>query len=240
MKSRKDQDGMRMNSRKIKIKKESAGERFYKKLKRVDAENGDARNRVFTEQLLPGFAAIGGASGFFILVIILHIVQRGYDPVRQLMSELALGKYGLLMLPAFACFAISVSSVQVGLCPYGTSSVIRNLLRVSSLSLLGAGLFHLGNAPDIHICLVAVAFVLLVLTMYLLPRNVASFHGSVRITAVSWFHGLGTAVFAAAGQRLIPMGISQRGATACILSWLIWLGFVIIYNKIKKNAEPSS
>lgn len=181
---------------------------------------------------LAGCTAIGGASGFFIIVIFLHIVQKGYDPVNQLMSELALGKYGLLMLPAFTCFSISVFSVQAGLCRYGASSVIKGLLFFSSVSLFGAGIFHLGSAPDIHIFLVAGAFVLLVLTMYLLPRNVAHFHGSMRITFVSWLHGVITAFFVAAGQTLIPMGISQRCAAACILSWLIWIGFIIYKNYV--------
>ena len=177
-----------------------------------------------------GWIVIGGALGFILIVMCLHIVQPDYDPVHQLISELALGRYGSFMLLAFFSFALSVFTVQAGLHQCQAPLIIRLFLNIAAISLLGAGVFRLGSATELHIALVAVAFVLIVLVMYLLPRNVAAFN-SPSHTFVSWTLGACTAICVAIGQHLVPLGIGQRGAALCILMWLVWVGYRLIREK---------
>ena len=149
-----------------------------------------------------GWVVIGGAIGFILIVICLHIVQPDYDPVHQLMSELALGRYGSFMLLAFLSFALSVFTAQIGLYQYKSPIIIRLFLAIAAISLLGAGVFRLGSATELHIVLVAVAFVLIVLVMYLLPRNVSAFNSHSH-TLISWTLGACTAICVALGQHLV-------------------------------------
>jgi hypothetical protein len=182
-----------------------------------------------------GWIVISGAIGFISIVIWLHIVQQDYDPVHQLMSELALGRYGSFMLLAFFSFALSVFTVQIGLYQCKSPIFIRLFLAIAAISLLGAGVFRLGSATELHIALVAVAFVLIVLVMYLLPRNVSAFNSHSH-TLISWTLGACTAICVALGQHLLPLGIGQRGAALCILMWLVWMGYTLIRVKGPNDA----
>ena len=174
-----------------------------------------------------GSITIGGAIGFISIVAYLHVVQQGYDPVRQLMSELVFGRHGNLMLFAFFSFAVSVFTAQIGLHRCKAPIIIRLFLITASLSLLGAGVFDLGSAAVLHIVLVAIAFVFIVFVTYLLPRYVSAFKTPDH-KLISWSLGACTAIFIALGQNLIPMGIGQRGAALCILMWLGWMGYRFI------------
>jgi len=91
------------------------------------------------------------------------------------MSELALGKYGFFLFFEFCSFSLSVFGVLIGLQQHKPSAIIKLFLAVAAISLLGAGLFRLDNATNLHIILVAISFVLIVLVMYLLPRHVDTF-----------------------------------------------------------------
>ena len=174
-----------------------------------------------------GWIVIGGAIGFILIVIYLHIVQQGYDPVHQLMSELALGRHGFFMLLAFLSFALSVFTAQIGLHQRKSPIIIRLFLIIAAISLLGAGVFRLGSATELHIAMVAIAFVLIVLVMYLLPRNVSAFNTPTH-TLISWTLGACATTCVALGQNLAPVGIGQRGAALCILMWLVWIGYSLI------------
>lgn len=55
-----------------------------------------------------GLATLGGVAVFAVIAIALHVAQPGYDPSTQLMSELALGRYGGAMLFAFAALAVAM------------------------------------------------------------------------------------------------------------------------------------
>ena len=171
-----------------------------------------------------GCITIGGVIGFISSVGYLHIVQEGYDPVQQLMSELALGRHGNLMIFAFFSFAASVFTAQIGLHRCKSPIIIKLFLITASISLSGAGVFDLNNAAVLHIVLVAIAFVLIVFVTYLLPRYVSAFRTPAH-KLISWSLGAFTALSIALGQNLIPMGIGQRGAALCILAWLGWLGY---------------
>ena len=171
-----------------------------------------------------GWITIGGLIGFISIVGYLQVVQQGYDPVQQLMSELALGRHGKLMLFAFFSFAVSVFAAQIGLHQCKAPVIIRLFLVTASISLFGAGVFDLGSAAVLHIILVAISFVLIVFVAYLLPRYVPAFKTPAH-KRISWSLGAFTALSIALGQNLIPMGIGQRGAALCIIVWLGWMGY---------------
>jgi hypothetical protein len=168
-----------------------------------------------------------GVIGFVAIVGYLHFVQTDYSPLHQLMSELALGKQGALMLWAFMSFALSVAAV-IKLLPH---PVLKFLLGLTSVSLASAGIYKLGEATTLHVALVALAFVLLALCLYLTPRLITAFQTPVAM-AICWGLGASTALFVALGQGILPIGLAQRLATACLLLWLCWLA---IYRPEQNN-----
>lgn len=173
---------------------------------------------------------LAGVVGFIAIVIYLHFAQTGYSLVHQLLSELALGRHGSFMLWAFISLALSVAGAISILTSYKTHLAINLLLSLASLSLVGAGIFTLGTAASLHIGLVALAFMLLVLSMYLIPRLVTAFQTPPAI-AVCWGLGAGTALFVGLGQGPLPMGLAQRLAAVCILLWLSWLAIFNLKQK---------
>jgi hypothetical protein len=171
-----------------------------------------------------------GVISFVAIVSYLHVIQVGYSPLYQLMSELALGRQGDLMLWAFLSFALSVASA-INLLPH---PVIKLLLGLAAVSLASAGIFKLGDATTLHVALVALAFVLLVLSMYLTPRLITAFQTRQAII-ICWGLGASTALFVGLGQGILPIGLAQRLATACIMFWLSWLAFHDMATLNKKN-----
>jgi hypothetical membrane protein len=164
-------------------------------------------------QHLAGGISIVGAAAFVIIVAVLHLLQPAYDGRYQLMSELALGPHGWAMLPAFGCLAVSVAGVQQGLLSLRAHWPIQFLLVTAAVCLLGAGVFRLGDATELHVALVAVAFVLLVLAMYLAPSQVRDL-SSPRVKAVSWALAVATAFGVLGGHSVLPLGIGQLRAVS--------------------------
>jgi hypothetical protein len=156
------------------------------------------------------------------VVLILHLLQPGYDLQSQLMSELALGQHGWAMFLAFLGLASAPFGVQVAISNCGGSRGYRFLLGAAALFFLAAGIFPLGAATLIHIGAIAIAFVLAVLGMYLFPTN-SGRASTAAPRAVSWSLAAGVAASIALSQLGIPMGISQRLTAACLL---VWLGIV--------------
>ena len=176
-----------------------------------------------------------GVLGFVFTVTALHIAQTDYDPNQQLMSELALGKHGSLMLLAFVSFSVAVFVAQNILATYKNNWTVRIPLVIASFSLAGAGLFKLGDYTNLHVTLVASAFCLIVMSMYLVPRLIPQFQQR-NPTTVCWALGVGTAVSVALGQSMLPIGIAQRLAAGCILGWLLWLAAFQNNQMSKRNA----
>ena len=171
-----------------------------------------------------GVAAIAGAGLFLSTVIPLHFLQPGYDPSSQLMSELALGRYGGAMVMAFGGLALSMMGIQVSVAALGATIALRAILIASSTLFLVSGLFPLGSTSDIHIAAIASAFVLSALAMYLFP-TMAGRASRFAPRIVSWGLAAGMAASVAVGHSLIPMGIAQRGAALFLLLWLCLAGW---------------
>jgi hypothetical protein len=169
-------------------------------------------------------AALAGVAMFVVTVVSLHLVQADYQPADQLMSELALGRYGWTMIFAFSGLAISTFGVQAAIGPQGAWRGLRVILGAAAAFFLGAGIFPLGDTSEIHIAAIATAFVLAVLAMYLYPAE-AGRASTAAPRAVSWTLAAGVAASVALGHSVLPMGVGQRLAAACLLLWLAILGW---------------
>jgi hypothetical membrane protein len=166
---------------------------------------------------------IAGALGFIVVVGTLHVLQPGYDLAHQLMSELALGAYGWAMLLAFLFIAASTLFLALGIARVQRSPWLQVVLAVATVGFLGAGLFPLGRASEWHISLIAIAFIAVVLAMYLLPSVAPSQFGG-KATWVSWSLAGGTALSVFLGHSILPIGVGQRLAAACVVTWLCFTG----------------
>ena len=175
---------------------------------------------------IAGWTSIAGVIGFVGIVITLQLLQTDYNPMNQLMSELAITPYGSAMLFAFLSFSISLFSLQFGLKNLGGSFMVRILLITSAGCLMGAGIFRLDNALNLHIGLVAIAFILIGLSMYLLPHRAGRLN-SPFVTAFSWALGIIAVLSLALGNSIL-MGLAQRATAACFLIWLSLLGLKMI------------
>ena len=172
------------------------------------------------------FFALGGVAVFAATVILLQHLQAGYDPVTQLMSELALGEHGIWMIGAFAALGLAVAGFGIGLTALG-AGVLGIVPLLAGMAFVSAGVFPLGGRPDIHIAIVATAFVLSALLMIIGPLRVPG-HGNplrarrrLSVALVSWVIAFLMIVFVLLGNELLPAGVAQRAATSCLLLWLV-------------------
>jgi hypothetical protein len=127
------------------------------------------------------------------------------------------------MLFAFLFIAVSTLSVAVGIAQVQRSPSLEMVLALAVLGFLGAGVFPLGRASEWHIALIAIAFVAIVLAMYLLP-SVAPAQFGGRAKVLSWCLAGGTALSVLLGFSILPIGVSQRLAAACVVFWLCFAG----------------
>ena len=164
------------------------------------------------------FVALAGVITFLTVVVVLHLIQDGYDPVYQLMSELALGNQGWAMLIAFSGLAAGPFGILLALTHHGVQKWYRVLLFVIGPLYLGSGVFSLKGAPEIHIFCIALAFVLMGLAMYIFPSQIAEMTRSV-----SWWLVAAMTGSVALGHSFMPIGIAQRLATVWLLLWIAWV-----------------
>lgn len=155
-----------------------------------------------------------------LIVAVLQWRQADYDPRTQLISELALGPWGGLMLPAFLGLAGAVAALAARL-RHGRAPVVPiAILSGAAASLGAAGLITLASSAVAHISFVAGAFVLCGLGMYLLPRQVAQL-STPAIRLLSLTCGLIMAGATALGGSHLAPGIAQRLAALALFSCLL-------------------
>ncbi|MEO5334449.1 MAG: DUF998 domain-containing protein [Magnetococcus sp. YQC-5] len=166
---------------------------------------------------------------FVVVVLSLHVVQKNYDPINQLMSELVFGPYGSMMIFAFIGLAFAVFGMAIELMYCSAGLGLRVLLWAVSVCFLLAGLFPLGKNIEVHIASVALAFIFMILAIYLFP--VAAGQASrLAPKSLSWTLAVCVAVCVALGNQMIPMGVGQRLAAfflllwLTIVSWRLWRG----------------
>jgi hypothetical protein len=180
-------------------------------------------------------AAVLGVGMFLAVVLALHAVQTDYDPVNQLMSELALGPHGWAMFFAFAGIAVALAGIQFSIAKLGAAHALRGLLILAAVFFLAAGVFPLGEASMIHISAIAAAFVTAVLAMYLFP-SLAGRAAVMAPKSLSWSFAAGVSISAALGHSLIPIGIGQRMAASFLLLWMLVLGMRLWHSR--RAARP--
>lgn len=163
--------------------------------------------------------SIVGTALFLIVVIPLHFVQQGYNPRFQLLSELALGRYGWMML--FAFIGLAFSAMGAGIIAYHTAKFPSVIWGFAALCFLGAGIFPLGKSDFLHITLIASAFVLSVLGMYVFARQ----SGKGVSGKLSYLLAVGMTLSIFLGNSILDMGIAQRLAALCLLSWFVVIGY---------------
>ncbi len=172
---------------------------------------------------MTGLLMIFGGTAFAGIVIPLHFKQPGYDPTHQLMSELVFGTYGWAMLIAFSSLALAAANCFIAVRTRDGSTAAQITIMISALTFFGAGIFPLDAASEVHIALVALAFISTVLTMYLLPKELLI---GVTIPALpSWSLAAATAISVFLGHSLLPIGIAQRLAGGCVVAWFVWTGW---------------
>ena len=186
-----------------------------------------------------GAAVLVGVTSFVATVALLHFLQPAYEPTHQLMSELALGPFGWAMIIAFTGLALAVFGVQAAIAASGASLWLRLLLAASAVSFLTAGIFPLGETSEIHIAAIATAFVLSVLAMYLFPSS-ASHAAAAAPRPISWSLAAGVAASVLLGQSVLPMGIGQRLAALCLISWLAILGWRFAHGRYAAQQQDAA
>jgi hypothetical membrane protein len=183
---------------------------------------------------LGGWVGLIGVLGFAAIVLVLPRLQPAYDARRQLLSELAHGPHGWLMLPAFGCLAMSLLGVQFGLGAVGASVLPRALLVAAAVGMLAAGVFPLASAPEVHIAAVLLAFCLIALTVGALPSRAGCLPTRGLWGASVLLVG-GATVAIASGSYSVPIGIAQRLAAACVLGWLCWLSWRLVRSHLYRR-----
>jgi len=98
------------------------------------------------------------------------------------------------------------------------------LLGLASIGFALSGAFPLGAASTVHIAAIASAFVTAVLAMYLFP-SMAGPAAWVAPRALCWSLAAGVAAAVALGQSVLPMGVGQRLAAACLFAWIACVGW---------------
>ena len=182
-----------------------------------------------------GRMAAGFPLIFMGVVVYLHVAQPNYDPVNQFISELALGASGWLMLVAFLALGASMAALGVGFLLTGASPAIVALLSIAAGGFVGAGFVRLDVNANVHIGLVALSFVTVALSMYLVPRCAEAFHGTKQII-VSWTLAAALGVSVALGAGLIPVGVGQRLSALFLILWSVWVGLKLSTIGTRANA----
>ncbi len=162
---------------------------------------------------------------FLAIVIALHLLQPGYDPRTQFMSELALGRFGGLLVGAFGGLAAALAAIAMGFHLHAFPLFLSLLLGGGALCFLLAGIITLALSSQVHIALVAIAFVLCGLAMYLLPRCNLAIFSDWRAYVLSWGSGLLMCGATGLGGNVLPEGIAQRLSAMALLFWLSFVAW---------------
>ncbi len=186
-----------------------------------------------------GVAAVLGVTIFLVVVVALHVVQTQYDPLNQLMSELALGAHGWTMFFAFAGIGFALAGLQFSIATLGASLVLRALLILAAIFFLAAGIFPLGESSMTHISAIAAAFMAAVLAMYLFP-TLAGGAAKQATKSISWSCAAGVAISVALGHSAVPMGLGQRLAATFLVLWILVLGLRLLHAGSSQDARDAT
>jgi di/tricarboxylate transporter len=194
-------------------------------------------------------AAILLVAACFAAMVLLHAVRTDLDPVRQVMSEYANGRFGWFMTAAFyaiglACLALALRLGRA-IVRRAMSVVVRVLLGLGGFGLILAGIFEVERpaVPDtiqevIHSDATLTAFTLIIAAMLLfavLCRWDPRWHD---------FRGVATglAIIAAVAGAFSPFagqttwsGMAQRVLGATVVAWLLLCAWHIRFGGLRRS-----
>ncbi len=168
-------------------------------------------------------------------ILLLHLLRRDIDPLRDVMSHYANGPDGPLMSVVFYAFGVSAIAMGVrlrsGIDRRGVTRPVPWLLIVAGSSLLVAGVFEVDRPTDpetagevIHSNTAVAAFILLVAAMVLFA--IACRHDE-RWSSMRWTSlalaviATGAAVATQFGRGTGTAGGMQRLLAGAVLVWLV-------------------
>lgn len=173
---------------------------------------------------LARFSGLGGALTFVGTVALLPSWQPGYDPRRQLMSELANGPHGGALLAAFLGLAVAIAACAGVLASHRAARPLVVPLGLSAVCIGAAGVLSLHRQPEAHVGLVAAGFGLACAGVAGLPLlRAAVVRGRSRL---SWAFG-GAMIGSLGLAAVLPFGLVQRAAAACFVGWILWCLLVV-------------
>ena len=201
-------------------------------------------------------AAIVLVLACFGAMVLLHVVRTDLDPVRQVMSEYANGRFGWFMTAAFyamglACIALAVRLGRA-MMRSRLSVAVRVLLGLGGLGLILAGVFEVERpaVPDtvneiIHSDATLTAFTLIITAMLLFAIVCR------RDPRWSDFRVIATvlAIIAAAAGAFSPFagqttwsGLAQRVLGLTVVSWLLLCALHIRFGGLRRSrsADPGT
>ncbi|MDR0736165.1 MAG: DUF998 domain-containing protein [Zoogloeaceae bacterium] len=186
-----------------------------------------------------GLGAFSCLLSFAGIVVYLQETQEGYDWKSQFMSELALGAQGWLMALGFLLLALAIVFHAAAMEKMGFASsthVIwtRCLFHGAAAAFLGAGLVNLRMDAALHIAFVLLAFILMLLPLFLILRE--SLRPVPRVGAALAILTVVLALLLAKWQILEP-GEGQRLCALGLLGWLAYgetLAFGIRKNRTQR------
>jgi hypothetical protein len=210
---------------------------------RAATPNGSSRSTGLS------LAAILLVMACFAAMVLLHVVRTDLDPVRQVMSEYANGRFGWFMTAAFYAIGLAciVLALRLGraIVRRPMSIVVRVLLGLGGLGLILAGIFEVERpaVPDtieeiIHSDATLVAFSLIIAGMLLfavLCRWDLRWHD---------FRGIATvlAIIAAVAGAFSPFagqttwsGLAQRILGVTVVAWLLLCALHIRFGGLRRS-----
>ncbi|CAA9453350.1 MAG: hypothetical protein AVDCRST_MAG28-2048 [uncultured Rubrobacteraceae bacterium] len=177
---------------------------------------------------LAGTLAIITYVYWLVTVVTLPVVTADeYDPIKQGISALAVGRFGMLMDVAFFAFAIGSLALAFGM--YRSVDAALDaplLLAVTSVLWFLLGIFHTGPGGTeavIHSIVALTSFLLILIVMFLFARR---FRGDARWRSFA-LPTLVWAIVAVGALLSIPLlgdelfGVSERIFVTVFVSWLL-------------------
>jgi Protein of unknown function (DUF998) len=168
-------------------------------------------------------------------ILLLHLLRRDIDPLRDVMSHYANGPDGPLMSIVFYAFGVSAIAMGVrlrtGIDRRGVTRPVPWLLILAGSSLLVAGVFEVDRPTDpettgevIHSNTAVAAFILLVAAMVLFAvacRRDERWSSMRRTSLALALIATGAAVATQFGRAAGTAGAMQRLLAGAVLVWLV-------------------
>jgi hypothetical protein len=182
-------------------------------------------------------------------IVLLHVVRTDLDPVRQVMSEYANGRFGWFMTAAFYAMGVACVALAVRLGRAierrRLSIAVRVMLGLGGVGLILAGIFEVERpaVPDtieevIHSDATLAAFTLIITAMLLFavvcrwdPRW-RDFRALASVLAV--IAALAGAFSPFAGQTTWS-GLAQRVLGLTVVAWLLLCAFHIRFGGLRRS-----